>query len=184
MNEHEKVQKHISAAKKWLTQAENSLAEENEVQGDLKLMLAQAELQRAKAKKVDSFWLRCVKRLAPLLAAMMLAAAYMLYIKSEYEEPAVPKTLPQTVHTVNTGYSVQPVQEVLTADSVPQTVQVDLESEYEIELDGAANTSASHIEETYSNAVNVEKATQQGTPAVPSAKMQELMQSAGSVLRE
>ena len=47
MDKHKTVRNHIAAAKGWLNQAEDSLEQENDIRGDLNLMLAQAELQRA-----------------------------------------------------------------------------------------------------------------------------------------
>ena len=39
--------RHIKAASDWLIQAEKSIESKNDVQGDLKIMLAKAELQNA-----------------------------------------------------------------------------------------------------------------------------------------
>ena len=53
----QEVRHHISAAKDWLNQAEDSINLENDVRGDLNLMLAQAELKRAQETKPQSLWL-------------------------------------------------------------------------------------------------------------------------------
>ena len=45
MKQDRKIRQHITAAKGWLSRAEDSLEQENAIQGDLKLMLAQAELR-------------------------------------------------------------------------------------------------------------------------------------------
>ena len=45
MSDHRQVQKkHIRAAREWLGKAETSLDRHDDIQGDLKLMLAKAEL--------------------------------------------------------------------------------------------------------------------------------------------
>ena len=42
MKQDREIRQHITAAKGWLSRAEDSLEQENAIQGDLKLMLAQA----------------------------------------------------------------------------------------------------------------------------------------------
>lgn len=55
MKQDRKIRQHITAAKGWLSRAEDSLEQENAIQGDLKLMLAQAELKRAQEKMIKSY---------------------------------------------------------------------------------------------------------------------------------
>lgn len=45
---------HVKAAKLWLGKAEQSFDQENEIRGDLNLMLAEAELKRARETKAPS----------------------------------------------------------------------------------------------------------------------------------
>lgn len=47
----EQMKNHVSAAKEWLGKAEQSLDEDNDIKGNLNLMLAQAELKRAQETK-------------------------------------------------------------------------------------------------------------------------------------
>lgn len=52
MAEHnDKLKNHVQAARAWLGKAERSLEQDNELKSNLNLMLAQAELQRAKETK-------------------------------------------------------------------------------------------------------------------------------------
>ena len=46
--ERERICAHVKAAKDWLGRAESSLEKEEDVRGGLNLMLAEAELQRAR----------------------------------------------------------------------------------------------------------------------------------------
>ena len=59
------VRKHISAARDWLGRAESSMDKENSLRGDLDVMLAQAELQRAQETKFGHGWRKWIIRLAP-----------------------------------------------------------------------------------------------------------------------
>lgn len=82
---------HITAAKEWLGRAENSLDQDNEIKGDLNLMLAQAELQRAKETKQHknkhglAAWL---VRLMPVAAAALIVWAVILPAISPVSQPA------------------------------------------------------------------------------------------------
>ena len=67
-------QQHIRAARDWLGQAEHSLERENDVQGDLKVMLARAELshvQDSPRGRRLKFW---GSGIFPAAAAVLLAA--------------------------------------------------------------------------------------------------------------
>lgn len=49
-----RMKRHVKAAKEWLGKAEQSFEQENEIRGDLNLMLARAELKRAQEAKSSS----------------------------------------------------------------------------------------------------------------------------------
>ena len=71
-----RLKRHIAAAKEWLGRAEKSLEQDNAIKGDLHLMLAQAELQRAKETKSGSRrfrWHGC--EFVPLAVAVLLVWA-------------------------------------------------------------------------------------------------------------
>ncbi|MBQ9479978.1 MAG: hypothetical protein IJ668_03865 [Selenomonadaceae bacterium] len=68
-----KLRRHIQAARAWLLQADKSLERENDVQGDLKLMLAKAELAQTRASHRS--W---IKKVIPPLTALMIAGAVVL----------------------------------------------------------------------------------------------------------
>jgi len=67
--ERERLCAHVKAAKDWLGRAESSLEKEEDVKGGLNLMLAEAELQRARetrtGKSAARFW-------APALAVLLV----------------------------------------------------------------------------------------------------------------
>ena len=71
---------HIRAARDWLGRAESSLEMENDIKGDLNLMLAEAELQRARETDRKS---RRVKILAPAMALLLALGGLALYSGGE-----------------------------------------------------------------------------------------------------
>ena len=68
-----KLRRHIQAARAWLLQADKSLERENDVQGDLKLMLAKAELAQTRSSR--RAW---AKKILPPLTALMIVGAVVL----------------------------------------------------------------------------------------------------------
>ena len=83
------VRKHISAARDWLGRAESSMDKENSLRGDLDVMLAQAELQRAQETKFGHGWRKWLIRLAPLIIALVVGVGYLalLHTKQVIEVP-------------------------------------------------------------------------------------------------
>lgn len=188
MNKHKIMRKHISAAKNWLSQAEDSIEEENEIRSDLKLMLAQAELKRAQ-EKAPQPWLIWGRRLAPLLAAIVLALGYFLY-QNPMQEPG---------SAVNAGTDAvvqQPAMNVSQEAAMQVAEQRELQeiqgssgmqaNENDVPQAAAAETGAAVTQYTDALPVTERQEVQQAEakPEVPSARMQELMQNAGSILRE
>ena len=64
---------HVRAAREWLGRAEESLGRADDVRGDLNLMLAQAELTRAKETERPGVSVVWARRLAPLFVAALIA---------------------------------------------------------------------------------------------------------------
>lgn len=82
-NKRREIKEHISAARDWLGRAETSLDKENDVRGDLDVMLAQAELQRVQEAKNSIGWRRLFIRFAPLAVAIVVAFGYLMLLHSE-----------------------------------------------------------------------------------------------------
>ena len=73
----EKKQQSIRAARDWLDEADASLSKGSGIRGDLKVMLAQAELRHAQEDEPEArgtVWRRRLARLLPLTAAAVIAA--------------------------------------------------------------------------------------------------------------
>ena len=102
-----KLRRHIQAARAWLLQADKSLEHENDVQGDLKLMLAKAEL--AQARGSHRSW---IKKIFPPLTAIMIAGFVMLSNQSVVTDEAPPVS------------TVEPESEITLLEQTP-TLQPD-----------------------------------------------------------
>lgn len=84
--ERERLCAHIKAAKDWLGRAESSLERENDIKGGLSLMLAEAELQRARETQRMK---RLVQVLAPTLALFFALGGVFLYHALDSPTPSV-----------------------------------------------------------------------------------------------
>lgn len=195
MKQDRKIRQHITAAKGWLSQAEDSLAQENAIQGDLKLMLAQAELKRAQEKNDKKLCVRWFKRLAPGALACALALGGIIYAQQAEDSQALPKPNPLT----STSLTEQVSGSGTGRDKAMEAKKSHQNLSEEREFDTPAYVQIQPNEEAHSEEVSntiesrpVEVESQQATSSlknvqpsqVPAPAMQKLMQSAGSTLRE
>lgn len=195
MKQDRKIRQHITAAKGWLSQAEDSLAQENTIQGDLKLMLAQAELKRAQEKNDKKLCVRWFKRLAPGALACALALGGIIYAQQAEDSQALPKPNPLT----STSLTEQVSSSGTGRDKAMEAKKSHQNISEEREFDTPAYVQIQPNEEAHSEEVSntiesrpVEVESQHATSSlknvqpsqVPAPAMQKLMQSAGSTLRE
>lgn len=195
MKQDRKIRQHITAAKGWLSQAEDSLAQENAIQGDLKLMLAQAELKRAQEKNDKKLCVRWFKRLAPGALACALALGGIIYAQQAEDSQALLKSNPLT----STSLTEQASSSSAGRDKAMEAKKSHQNLSEEREFDTPAYVQIQPNEEAHSEEVSntiesrpVEVESQQATSSlknvqpsqVPAPAMQKLMQSAGSTLRE
>lgn len=195
MKQDRKIRQHITAAKGWLSRAEDSLEQENAIQGDLKLMLAQAELKRAQEKNDKKLCVRWFKRLAPGALACALALGGIIYAQQSEDSPSLPKQnqLTSTSLAEQASSSGAGQDKAMEANKSHQNLSEEREFDTPDYVQIQPNEEA-HLEEvsntTESRPVEVE--SQQATSSlknvqpseVPAPAMQKLMQSAGSTLRE
>lgn len=195
MKQDRKIRQHITAAKGWLSRAEDSLEQENAIQGDLKLMLAQAELKRAQEKNDKKLCVRWFKRLAPGALACVLALGGIIYAQQSEESPSLTKQNQLT----STSLTEQASSSSAGRDKVVESKKSHENLSEEREVDTTAYVQIQHNEEAHSEEVSntiesrpVEVESQQAASSlknvqpseVPAPAMQKLMQSAGSKLRE
>lgn len=195
MKQDRKIRQHITAAKGWLSRAEDSLEQENDIQGDLKLMLAQAELKRAQEKNDKKLCVRWFKRLAPGALACALALGGIIYAQQSEDSLSLPKQnqLTSTSLAEQASSSGAGKDKAMEAKKSHQNLSEEREFDTPAYVQIQPNEEA-HLEEvsntTESRPVEVE--SQQATSSlknvqpseVPAPAMQKLMQSAGSTLRE
>lgn len=188
MSGHRQAQKkHIRAAREWLGKAETSLDKHEDIQGDLKLMLAKAELSHVSeagaAKKCNML----VKKILPALVAMLITVAGFSFLQVFTSKPAV-------------SDSVEPAE----SETVPASkVAVD-EPVVTAKKEAAVVTKEENANTTYASVADKpavkpavpanEQVTSQRQPArgnlsaneqkAPAQEKQKLMQAAGKILRQ
>ena len=85
----QKQRRHIRAARQWLGEAEHSLAENHRVRGELKVMLAKAELARVEGTPGHRFVKKWSMRILPALPAIFQAGG--AYAPAEAQPAAPPR---------------------------------------------------------------------------------------------
>ena len=179
-SEREERKRSIRAARDWLAGAEDALAGADDVSGDLKLMLARAELacttstRRARLR-------RRARILLPALAVIALALWGLWY--AQVQEPAaVPVAAVEEraeMPAVQSPVEEAPVPAPQVASAAPLSPHV---------TEGAeAPAAAAHETPAAAPAVHESVAPPAAhAPAsrLPSADMQHLMQVGGKILRE
>ena len=178
---------HVRAAREWLGRAESSLDRQEDIRSDLNLMLAQAELQRAKETKHLTKKERLVHRLAPFMAAGAMAAGCFFFL--QYERPTVTApAVPQAVVTT----AQRPEQPPTVAVAEPPRA-ADVRTAPVVQAEPAAEPAravSSPAVEPVAPPAAVPAAEREQAPAeqtassgVPSENIQKLMRTAGQSLR-
>ena len=191
MRDRKQLRQHIRAGRDWLGEADASLEHENDVRGNLRLMLAQADLQRAKEALPRAVWKRWGMRLLPLMVAMILFMG-ALWLHSvihigeggsptESASSHAPANPMETRQESATAAEDQPVFEEGKKPIPPISEEITVPSE-------PAGEAMLPIREEIrpreaGTAPEISKEESGNTSNVPTENMQKLMQSAGKVLR-
>ena len=180
-SEREERKRSIRAARDWLAGAEDALAGADDVSGDLKLMLARAELacttstRRARLR-------RRARVLLPTLAVIALALWGLWY--AQVQEPAaVPAAAVEERAEVPAAQV--PVEDVPVP--APQTTVAAASLSPHVTEGTAAPAAAAHETPAAAPTVHesaVPPAAHAPASRLPSADMQHLMQVGGKILRE
>lgn len=195
----ERKQQSIRAARDWLDEADASLSRGSGLKGDLKVMLAKAELQRAEEAEPPTraaIWRRRVLRVVPLTAAAVIVAlAWFLTPAVAPPETAGIPSRPQELVTsapqeervtdaptiseeATSEKNIAPVPETSGTNYLPAPAEKEREEPSTVtnaEPRAAAVESPDVIETP---------AAPPAAPAVPAPETQKLMQSAGKALRQ
>ena len=171
-------QKSIRAARDWLTGAEHALAGEDDLAGDLKLMLARAELARIAAHRRAR-----LRRWASWLLPPIAAAAVWAWIAWTPPHGQEETTPAASSATIAEEHAQTPAPEIAVAAHTP-------EAETPVRQEQPRAESAPQASEPVPAApaalrsTSEQPAKNRSTARVPSTDMQRLMQVGGKILRE
>lgn len=183
-----KLRRHIQAARAWLLQADRSLERKDDVQSDLKLMLAKAELAQAKSSRRT--W---IKKILPPVTALLIAGAFMLSdqaVEPELKTPPLDLTAELTAEAPPT----EPFADQIIAPPEPEPT-IEPEPIYEAEpiYEPEPTYEPEPIyepEPVYEpepiyepEPVYEPEPIYEAAPSVPTEDMQQLMLDAGQILR-
>lgn len=188
----QKQRRHIRAARQWLGEAEHSLAENHRVRGELKVMLAKAELARVEGTPGHRFVKKWSMRLLPALVALVIAGGGYAFWQSRsavYTAATAPvQAEVDDVDAVEDAAEPQeaPAVQVTTATSAPEAEPAAVAppqqmSEAPAKVTAAVSPQAAPQETA--PAAAEPHAVVQSAPKVPDDGMQKLMQTAGKTLR-
>ena len=194
-DQNQRQRHHIRAARDWLGKAEHSLAEDNEVRGELKVMLAKAELaqarQGAEAGPLRRWGRRPLRRwgrrLLPAAAAFLIAGGGWLGLQlvqpGRPPAPAV-ENAPSTPETP--AAALPPAAEdppTAAADDAVFSEPVSQPPVYS-SSEAAAQQPAAPVPGPAAQEQQAPGKAPSKAPAVPNDDMQKLMQTAGKALRQ
>lgn len=183
---------HITAAKDWLGKAEESIAKDNDIRSDLNIMLAQAELQRAKEKDDTALIRKWLKWILPWITAIGIAVGYVYFLRPE---------LFTTVREESPAVTVVKEENVPAKENI---IQTDTDDKAEIPLQNENNAVkpidntervnvpetavTEKIEGTYRERIEDKNDTVQEVKteksSLPEKDIQKMIQSAGKILRD
>ena len=188
--ERERICAHVKAAKDWLGRAESSLEKEEDVRGGLNLMLAEAELQRARETRNRK---RFARFLAPALAMLLVLGGVALQRSAEPTAAPAEKS-PAAIVGQGTTIHEEKGSEALAERMGAAT---NLSESREIEMPvmpvrvqespmAQAQGQVQFAEPPQQPALKqqMEKPKQTSAASPPTEDMQKLMVTAGRVLRE
>ena len=190
------MKKHVIAAREWLGKAEQSFDQENEIKGDLNMMLAQAELQRAQETKPGRitrtyFWVKTVT--AVMTAGLIIAVGWNSFYHSSTNQIGEhlvnqPRIQVQTA----AEDQLKSNQKILQAES-KQVVAIEPLEQKKIYEDGEKAVAVPEPKKTIvakpvqqiagDSEVSGKMVPQETSLDVPPVKMQQLMRAAGKTLR-
>lgn len=177
---------HVRAAREWLGRAEESLGRADDVRGDLNLMLAQAELTRAKETERPGVSVVWARRLAPLFVAALIAGGgYSVWrtgTQAEPEQLPIERRVEESVTATRVEAAVLPtLPQETEKEVVPEITVPPLREEEEPEIVLTAEPEMPETAETVETTDTSQETVQQAR--LPSEDMQRLMNSAGQSLR-
>ena len=193
----QKQRRHIRAARQWLGEAEHSLAENHRVRGELKVMLAKAELARVEGTPGHRFVKKWSMRLLPALVALVIAGGgYAFWQSRSAVYTAAPAPVQAEVDAVDAVEDTAGPQEATaapvtaaasaaeTAPAAPAPAEQLPETQAAATVPAAVLPQAAPQETASAPAAAEPQAVAPSAPKIPDDGMQKLMQTAGKTLRQ
>lgn len=189
--EREKICAHVKAAKDWLGRAESSLEKEEDVRGGLNLMLAEAELQRARETRKGK---RFARFLTPALAVLLALGGIVLQRSAEPTAAPAEKSSAAIVGQGTTIYEEKGSEAL--AERMGSAANLSESREIELPVMpvqaqespmAQAQGQVQFVEPPQPQPAlkqQMEKPKQTSAASPPTEDMQKLMVTAGRVLRE
>lgn len=178
------MREHIAAAKKWLGKAETSLNNDNNIRGDIHLMLAEAELKRAKEKSKRTFILS-VKQwgiILPVIACLFAVVIYLLPVKNNQGKTVITKSAATTA--VNKVVA-EPAESTTSQPVIAKIENVQSVKQETKSTAAIANNKLVIIKTDRTAASEKDLKTNPSVSSnVPSKEMQQLMRTAKKTLQE
>lgn len=188
----EQTRRHIRAARDWLSEAESSMEAEKGLRGNLRLMLAEAELRHAQEHNGFSRRLKKSRKTFALLTAALIAALLLFFrmttpIEKSKPIPTPPPTItealpaptPSPAPAEETVPPAMPPTSVAEAQ-VPASLPTPTPRAERVRPDETPKTHTPVQERPMTRVPKVESVS----PAPPPLATQKLMQDAGRILRE
>lgn len=185
-DQNQRQRHHIRAARDWLGKAEHSLEEDNEVRGELKVMLAKAEL--AQAQQGTGPLRKWGRRLLPAAVALLIAGCGWLGF--QLAQPGR-LSVPATENVAGAPETPAPVRPPAEEDPPPAAAE-DTAPQEPASFAAAGNAAQKPAPVSATDAAPQPAAQEQPAvasaprkaAAVPNDDMQKLMQTAGKALRQ
>lgn len=175
--------KSIRAARDWLAGAEHALAGEDDLAGDLKLMLARAELARIAEDRRARLRRLAVRTLPLLAAAVLLGWVAWQHIPSEDAisplEAQEANVRMETAESVPVAEPPQPVRE----ETLPAVEVLPAEPSAE-QAAPEGNGTAAQAADVAPVSAQTEGVRSAALSRMPNDDLQRLMQVGGKILRE
>ncbi len=190
-DERSRLRRHVRAAREWLGRAEDSLDRAEDVRSNLNLMLAQAELMRAKETERPSASMVWARRVASFCIAALLAAGSLWVwragVPPAQERPLGERRIERQTQEAAVGAAATALQPSNSLPAATQEPAPLTESPAEQDLPVIEAVEAEPQEaEPIAAVQEAETPTTAPLPQetrLPSEDMQRLMNSAGQSLR-
>ncbi|MDF2563951.1 MAG: hypothetical protein K0Q53_346 [Massilibacillus sp.] len=184
----DRMSKHVKAAKAWLGRAEQSFDKEQNIRGELDLMLAQAELKRAQESRVENKKQYNKYRLIHSILAACIAGLVVVVGFSGWEflngKPAI-NTFSHVNKVEQVNNEILDKNQNMSINDMDKPMQM-VEKKVDVPIAASKVTKVNQESETKSKIEekpSTASTVKEDVVNLPPAQMQNLMRAAGKSLR-